>query len=110
LDCDLKTKKEFRKSSITKNQRFRSLVQQAITNKIEFDSVLADSWFGAKGNMEFIHCDLKKAFIFGIKANRLIAFSQEERKKGQYQNLKALNLEDNEKKLSGLKTLLFLLL
>ena len=105
--CDLKTKEEFRKSSITKNQRFRSLVQQAITNKIEFDYVLADSWFGAKGNMEFIHYDLKKAFIFGIKANRLIVLSEKERKKRQYQNLKALNLKDNEKKTVWLKNLAF---
>ncbi|MBS4167186.1 hypothetical protein NEOC65_002292, partial [Neochlamydia sp. AcF65] len=33
-------------------------------------------------------------FIFGIKSNRLIAFSEEERKKGQYQNLNTFNFQD----------------
>jgi len=46
--------------------------------------------------MEFIHYDMQKNFIFGIKANRLIASSNEERKKGQYQNLKTLGLKDRE--------------
>jgi hypothetical protein len=30
--------------------------------------------------MEFIHYDLEKTFIFGMKANRLIALSERERK------------------------------
>jgi len=57
---DLKTKKQKRKSSVTKNQRFRSTVQQAITNGIAFDYILADNWFGAKDNMNCIHYELKK--------------------------------------------------
>ena len=105
--CDVKTKKEKKQSSITKNQHFRSLIKQAISNQILFDYVLADNWFGAKDNMEFIHYDLKKFFIFGIKANRLIAFSEEERKKGQYQNLSSLNFKDGEKKTIWLKDLAF---
>lgn len=105
--CDLKTKKEKRQSSVTKNQMFRMLVQQAITNRVKFDYVLADNWFGAKDNMEFIHYELDKKFIFGVKANRLIALSDEERKKGQYQNLKAVNIEDGEKRKVWLKDLCF---
>lgn len=105
--CDLKTKKEKRQSSITKNQMFRTLVQQAITNQVKFDYVLADNWFAAKDNMEFIHYKLDKKFIFGMKANRLIALSEEERKKGQYQNLKTFNLEDGEKRRVWLKDLSF---
>lgn len=69
--------------------------------------MLADNWFGAKDNMEFIHYELKKFFIFGIKANRLIAFSEEERKKGQYQNLSSLNFKDGEKRMIWLKDLAF---
>jgi DDE superfamily endonuclease len=104
---DAKTKKEKRKSSKTKNQHFRSLIKQAILNQVLFDYVLADNWFGAKDNMEFIHYELKKFFIFGIKANRLIAFSEEERKKGQYQNLNQLSFKDGEKKVVWLKDLAF---
>src|ERR1700759_983416 len=64
--CDIKTKKEKRQSSTTKNEHFRKIVKQAIINQIMFDYVLADNWFGAKDNMEFIHYEIKKHFIFGI--------------------------------------------
>ena len=46
--------------------------------------------------MEYIHHELGKKFIFGLKANRLVALSEEARKKGQYQNLNELNLNDRE--------------
>lgn len=47
---------------------FRLIIAQAVTNEIKFDYVLADNWFGAKKNMEFIHYDMKKKFIIGIKS------------------------------------------
>jgi hypothetical protein len=105
--CDLKTKKEKRQSSATKNQHFRALVKQAVANQIYFDYVLADNWFGAKDNMEFTHYEMKKFFIFGIKSNRLIAFSEGERKKGQYHNLNSLRFQDGEKKVVYLKDMAF---
>lgn len=105
--CDIKTKKKQRQSSITKNQLFRAMVQQAVNNQVLFDYVLADNWFGAKDNMEFLHYDIKRFFVFGIKANRLIAFSEEERKKGQYHNLNSLNFKDGEKRTVWLKDLAF---
>lgn len=105
--CDVKTKKEKRKASITKNQHFRALVKQAAENQVLFDYVLADNWFGSKDNMEFIHYELNKFFIFGIKANRLIAFSAEEKKRGQYHNLNSLSFKDGEKREVWLKDLAF---
>jgi hypothetical protein len=105
--CDVKTKKEKRQSSITKNQLFRAIVKQSTANHILFDYVLADNWFGAKDNMEFIHYELKKFFVFGIKANRLVAFSEDERKKGQYHNLNHLSFKDGEKRIVYLKDLAF---
>ena len=108
LKCyDTKTKKDKRKSSITKNERFRVLIRQAKINNIKFDYVLADSWFGAKENMEFVHYSMKKAFIFGIKSNRLMAFSAEEKMKGQYQNLRSVDFKDGEKKIVWLKDMAF---
>ena len=65
--CDIKTKKEKRQSSISKNEHFRSILKKALANNIKFDYVLADNWFGARKNMEFIHYDMKKKFIIGIK-------------------------------------------
>ena len=55
LFCDVASKKEKRRSSISKNQMFRSMITQAMTNQIKFDYILSDNWFGAKKNMEFIH-------------------------------------------------------
>ena len=74
-------------------------------NQVKFEYVLSDNWFGAKDNMEFIHNDLKKKFIIGMKANRLVALSDEERKKGQYQNLSTLNIKDGEARKAWLKDL-----
>jgi IS4 transposase len=85
----------------------KSLDSQAVKNEIQFDYVLADNWFGAKKNMEFIHYDMKKKFIIGIKANRLIACSEEEKKKGQYQNLNTLDIKDGEKRTIWLKDVSF---
>lgn len=107
LFCDIATKKEKRKSSISKNEMFRSIIAQAVANNVKFDYVLADNWFGAKKNMEFIHYDMKKKFIIGVKANRLVACSEEDRKKGQYQNLSALYLKDGEKRIVQLKDFSF---
>jgi len=93
--CNAKTKKEIRRSTKTKNEQLRSIVQQAVTNQIKFDYILADNWFGAKKNMDFIHFNLKKKFIFGIKSNRLVKISNIE-KKGQFQKLNSIKLRDGE--------------
>lgn len=100
---DLKTRKTKRKASFTKNEHFRGLVEQAIANQVKFDYVLADNWFGSKDNMEHIHYKMGKKFIFGLKANRLVALSEEAAKKGQYQNLSTLDFEDREAKKAWLK-------
>src|SRR5271156_3108456 len=86
---------------------FRAMIAQAVTNSVKFEYVLADIWFGAKKNMEFVHYDMKKKFIFGIKGNRLIALSEEDRKNGQYQNLNTLQLKDGEKRIVWLKDISF---
>ena len=90
---DVKTRKTKRQASITKNEMFRNIVNQADTNHVKFEYILADNWFGAKANMEFIHYNLKQKFIFGIKANRLVC---EINKKGQYQKLNSFKLKDGE--------------
>lgn len=105
--CDIKTKKEKKKSSITKNQRFKFVIEQAIRNQVKFDYILADNWFGAKDNMEFIHYEVKKKFIMGMKSNRLIALSLDDKKKGQYQNLNTFEPKDGEKRIVWLKDLSF---
>ena len=105
--CDLKDRKEKRRSSISKNELFRKMLCQSFKNKIMFKYVLADSWFGAKKNMEFIHHDLQKIFIFGMKSNRLVALSENDRKKGRYQKISSLDIKDKEVKTVWLKGLSF---
>jgi hypothetical protein len=103
--CNPKTGKIVRRASVTKNEYFRQLTKQACQNQVNFDHILADNWFGAKDNMEFVHYELRKKFIFGLKANRLVAFSEEKRKKGQYQSLSSINLKDGEARKAYLKDL-----
>lgn len=101
--CDLVTKRECSKSSITKNELFRGLIQQAVDNKVLFKYVLADNWFASKDNMCLIHADLKKYFIFGIKSNRTVALSAEDKEHGQFQQVRHLALEAEQAKTVYLK-------
>jgi len=101
--CEIKTKHVKKKSSTSKNVLFRRLVAQAVKNAVLFDYVLADNWFGSKKNMQFIHAELKKKFIIGLKSNRLVAFSEQEKKGGQFQQVNSIDMKDGEQKLIWLK-------
>ncbi len=92
--CDLKTRTEKRRSSVTKNELLRQMVEQSIKNGLLFRYVLADSWFAAAENMLFIH-RRKKFFIFDLKSNRLAAASPEKRNKGQFISIDELPLPEN---------------
>ena len=63
LFSDLKTGKTKRKSEFTKNELMRKMLQVCQRNQIRYKYVLADSWFSAKENMNFIKLDLNKDFI-----------------------------------------------
>jgi len=104
---DLATKKQKRRASVTKNEMFQNMLRQAWQNKVLFDYVLADNWFGSKDNMSFIHDDLKKHFIIGIKSNRTVALSRTEGKNSQFQQVKSLNMKDGESRKVWLKSLSF---
>lgn len=101
------TKKVKKTSSVTKNERFRALLEQAVKNRVNFEYVLADTWFCSKENMLMIHYNLEKKFILGIKSNRLVALSTPEQSKEQYQNLDSLQLKDNESRKVWLKDIPF---
>ena len=93
--CDIESKKEKKKASLTKNDHFRNLIKQSVANKVLFEYVLADNWFGAKDNLEYIH-NLKKYFIIGIKSNRTVALSLDDKTTGQFQQVTSLNLKDGQ--------------
>ena len=104
---DVKTKKERRKSSTTKNSLLRNIIKQACANKVLFTYVLADNWYSSKENMDYIHYDLKKYFILGIKSNRTIALSEDDAKNGLHQSLKSIELKEYVAYTAWLKGLSF---
>ena len=104
---DLKTRKQKRKARISKNEMFRTLIQQAANNHVFFDYVLADNWFGSKANMAFIHDTLKKSFIFGIKSNRCVAMTKEDVESGQFQQVNSLDWNDGDCTTVYLKNIAF---
>ena len=93
---DIETKKEKRKASTTKNEHFRNLLNQAYTNKVSFEWVLADNWFGSKENIEYTNNTLKKKLIIGIKSNRTVALSEKDKKKGEFTKVSKLDLKDGQ--------------
>lgn len=92
---DPKTGKEKRKSPITKNERYRDLLQACVTNGVPFRYVLNDLWYASAENMRFVKETLGKDFIMPLKFNRKVALSLEDQQAGKYQAVESLTLEEN---------------
>lgn len=90
-----KTGKKQRKSPVSKQQNYRSLLSMAIANGIQFEYVLNDTWFASKENMNFIRNDLKKQFIIPLKANRKVALSEEDKPLGHFVRIDSVKPEEN---------------
>jgi hypothetical protein len=84
---DKKTGKQKRKSSISKHEHFRSLVQHG-SNHLYFKYVLSDSWFACAENMLFVKKDCERDFIMAMKENRNVALSREDKEAGKYVSIK----------------------
>ena len=93
---DSKTGKTKRRSQLSKNARYRMLLQLCVHNQIKFRYVLNDSWYSAADNMIFIKLDLKKEFVMPVKANRKVALSREDQKAGRYVRVSTLELLEGE--------------
>jgi hypothetical protein len=92
---DEKTGKTKRRSTVTKNELFLGMFDQAIQNAVKFSYVLADIWFGSADNMEHIHT-AGKHFIMPLKENRLVALSLEEKLQGHFQSVSSLSPEPDQ--------------
>ena len=101
--CDVATKQLRRTASVTKNEHFRRLVGQCHKNQVAFDYVLADNWFGAKENLDYIHRNLKKYFIIGLKSNRTVALSEEAKIQGKFQQIETLDMEEGQQRIVWIK-------
>jgi hypothetical protein len=93
---DAKTGKQKRRSQLTKNARYRMLLQICVHNQIAFRYVLNDSWYAASDNMKFIKLDLKKDFVMPLKANRKVALSEADQQAGRYVTVSSLDLPEEE--------------
>jgi len=92
---DKKDGKAKRRSSITKNDYYRQLLEQAVQNQIPFRYVLNDVWYSAAENMKFIKHTLGKDFIMPLKSNRKVALSLADKHQGRYVSVDTLELEAN---------------
>lgn len=92
--CDLKTRKEKRQSTVTKNELVRKMVEQSLQNQLKFRYVLADSWFASAENMRFIH-RRDKYFIFDVKCNRKVALNDNDRQQGRWARIDELPIPED---------------
>lgn len=81
--CDVKTRQVKRKSEMTKNELMRQMIGHCLANALKFRIVLMDSWFASEENFEFI-TSKGKHFIAALKNNRLLALSEEDKRKNQF--------------------------
>jgi hypothetical protein len=79
---DKKTGKEKKKSAVSKNEHYRSMLRACVTNQIPFRYVLNDIWFAAADTMKLIKNELHKDFVMPLKSNRKVALSREAQQQG----------------------------
>src|SRR5712691_3351462 len=87
---DKKDGKEKRRSPVSKNEYYCTLLQRVANNQIPFRYVLSDVWYASAANMKFIRHTLKKDFIMPLKANRLVALSAGDKKQGRFVRVDSL--------------------
>lgn len=90
---DKKDGKTKRRSPVTKNELYQTLLRHAAQNQIPFRYVLNDVWFSSADNMKFVKHSLKKDFIMPLKANRKVASGLDAKLQGHFVRVDALPLE-----------------
>ena len=72
---DEKTGRRKRKSEVTKNELMRRMLRVCQRNQLQYRYVLADSWFSAKENLDFIRSNCQHHVA--LKSNQTAALSYE---------------------------------
>jgi len=91
--CDIATKRHTRKSEKTKNELMREMMETCLRNDLKFRFVLMDSWFSSEENFDFI-TGKGRHFIAALKDNRLVALSEEDRKKKRFARVDELDFPE----------------
>ena len=100
--CDIKSRPLKRKSEVTKNELRREMIETCLRNALPFRFVLMDSWFSSEENFDFI-TSKDRPFIAALKNNRLVALSEEDRKKKRFVRVDELNFTERTAMQGGLK-------
>lgn len=95
LETDPKTGRDKWVCPRSKNQMAREMVQGAVRKQIPFAFVLADSWFSSAENMCLIKQKAHKDFLFALKSNRKVALSEQDKAKGRWNKLEALDWQSH---------------
>lgn len=93
---DKKDGKTKRRSPISKNEHYQTLLRQAKHNRILFRFVLNDVWYASAENMRLVKEELAKEFIMPLKTNRKVALSREDKQHGRYGRVDGVPLEEGE--------------
>ena len=93
-------------SAVSKQEYFRRLIHQCLSNNLVFKYVLADSWFSSTENFAFI-ARLGQHFIMPLKANRKVALCETDQQQGRYQSIESLVFEKHQSRLVWLVNLDF---
>src|SRR5215208_5326802 len=88
-----KKQKWRRRSPETKNEAYRRMLSACKDNWLKFRYVLSDVFYSASENMSYIKEELNREFIMGLKTNRKVALSLEDKRKGAYERVGSLKLE-----------------
>ena len=89
---DKKTGKRKRKSSKTKNELYRQMIERCNYN-FQIDYVVNDSWYASVENMQFVKESLGCNFVMALKSNRKVALSEEDKRANKYIGIKSVQPE-----------------
>jgi hypothetical protein len=91
---ECKTKKQKRRSLVSKNEHCRELLAQAVRNGIPFRYVITDVWYASAENIIFVKQELEKDVVMPLKSNRKVALSLEDKRKGRYVHIDTLDYQE----------------
>lgn len=72
------------KSSLTKNEITRQMLQAAQSQRVLWRYLLADSWFSSAETMNFISDELAKHYIMAVECSRTVALTEVDKFNGVF--------------------------
>jgi hypothetical protein len=92
LQCELKSKQEVWRATVSKNELFRQMLHQAYQNAIPFSYVLGDSWYTNADNINAV-LTIGKHYLGAVKTNLEVALSTTDRANGKFIKISEIDLQ-----------------